>query len=52
MSTNAVEALKAASNYLRGNLAEEVADPDPSFSKDGQVLVKFHGFYQQKDRFE
>jgi sulfite reductase beta subunit-like hemoprotein len=47
-----MEALKAASQHLRGNLAEELASPDPSFSKDGQVLVKFHGFYQQKDRFE
>lgn len=47
-----MEALKAASNHLRGNLAEELASPDPSFSKDGQLLVKFHGFYQQKDRFE
>ena len=52
MTSNPIEALKAASNHLRGNLAQEVADPDPSFSKDGQVLVKFHGFYQQKDRFE
>ena len=52
MTTHPVEALKAASNHLRGNLAEEVASSDPSFSKDGQVLVKFHGFYQQKDRFE
>jgi sulfite reductase beta subunit-like hemoprotein len=52
MSANPVEALKAASSHLRGNLAEELASPDPSFSKDGQVLVKFHGFYQQKDRFE
>jgi sulfite reductase beta subunit-like hemoprotein len=52
MTAHPVEALKAASNHLRGNLAEEVASSDPSFSKDGQVLVKFHGFYQQKDRFE
>ena len=52
MTDHPVEALKAASSHLRGNLAEEVASPDPSFSKDGQVLVKFHGFYQQKDRFE
>ena len=51
MTTNAVEALKAASSHLRGALTEEVASPDPSFSKFGQVLVKFHGFYQQKDRF-
>ncbi len=47
-----MEALKAASQHLRGNLAEELANADPSFSKDGQLLVKFHGFYQQKDRFD
>jgi sulfite reductase beta subunit-like hemoprotein len=52
MSASPVEALKAGSRHLRGDLAEELASPDPSFSKDGQVLVKFHGFYQQKDRFE
>jgi sulfite reductase beta subunit-like hemoprotein len=52
MIVTPVEALKAASQHLRGNLAEEVASPDPSFSKDGQLLVKFHGFYQQKDRFD
>ena len=52
MTTNPIEVLKATSNHLRGSLAEELANPDPSFSKDGQVLVKFHGFYQQKDRFE
>ena len=53
MSTPAlhpIETLKAESRHLRGNLAEEVASPDPSFSKDGQTLVKFHGFYQQKER--
>jgi sulfite reductase beta subunit-like hemoprotein len=52
MTPNPIEALKASSKHLRGNLAEEVASPDPSFSKDGQVLVKFHGFYQQKHRFD
>lgn len=52
MTANPAEALKAASRYLRGNLAEEAASSDPSFSKDGQLLVKFHGFYQQKDRFQ
>jgi sulfite reductase beta subunit-like hemoprotein len=52
MTATPAEALKAASRHLRGNLAEEVASPEPSLSKDGQVLVKFHGLYQQKDRFE
>ena len=50
MSPNTAEDLKAASRHLRGALAEELASPDPSFSKDGQTLVKFHGLYQQKER--
>lgn len=50
MTTTPAETLKAASNHLRGNLAEELASPDPSFSKDSQTLVKFHGLYQQKER--
>lgn len=50
MTLTAMETLKAASRHLRGTLAEELASPDPSFSKDGQALVKFHGFYQQKER--
>lgn len=46
-----VEHIKARSNYLRGTIAEGLADeitgamPDP----DTQ-LTKFHGFYQQDDR--
>jgi sulfite reductase beta subunit-like hemoprotein len=52
MGTPSVEALKAASRHLRGSLAEDLAGPEPSFSQEGQVLVKFHGFYQQRDRFE
>lgn len=50
MSLHSVEDLKIASRHLRGELAEEVASPDPSFSKDGQTLIKFHGLYQQKER--
>jgi len=50
MTLTPMESLKAASRHLRGTLAEELASPEPSFSKDGQALVKFHGFYQQKER--
>lgn len=52
MTASPIEALKAGSRHLRGSLAEELASPEPSFSKDAQTLVKFHGLYQQKDRFE
>jgi len=52
MTASPIETLKAGSRHLRGGLAEELASPEPSFSKDAQTLVKFHGLYQQKDRFE
>ncbi|NWJ40264.1 MAG: NADPH-dependent assimilatory sulfite reductase hemoprotein subunit [Geothrix sp.] len=52
MTASPIEALKAGSRHLRGSLAEELASPEPSFSKEAQTLVKFHGLYQQKDRFE
>ncbi len=47
------EALKAGSDYLRGTLAESLADPlrgDVS-DEDAQV-TKFHGIYLQDDRDE
>ena len=47
---SAVEAVKAASNELRGALAAELADGTDHFSADSTHLVKFHGFYQQDDR--
>lgn len=50
MSRHPIEDLKEGSRHLRGDLAAEVADGDPSFSKDAQTLIKFHGFYQQKER--
>ena len=50
MTLSPIEALKAGSRHLRGTLEAELASPDPSFSKDSQTLVKFHGFYQQKER--
>ena len=45
-----VELLKAASNYLRGSLAEEFADPQIFISDAAYQLMKFHGSYQQDDR--
>jgi sulfite reductase (ferredoxin) len=45
-----VEGVKASSRGLRGSLAEELADPSPTFTNDATHLIKFHGFYQQDDR--
>ncbi len=45
-----VEILKAASDYLRGSLAEEFADPQVYISDAAYQLLKFHGSYQQDDR--
>ena len=47
---NGVEILKAASDYLRGSLAEEFADPQIFISDAAYQLLKFHGSYQQDDR--
>ena len=45
------EYIKIRSNYLRGNLAEELADVSTgSISEDNQQLIKFHGSYMQDDR--
>src|SRR5579871_3530000 len=45
------EAIKEASAYLRGTLAEGVADEiTGGISEDDQQLVKFHGMYLQDDR--
>jgi sulfite reductase (ferredoxin) len=45
-----VEQIKLASNYLRGNLAEELASDADHFSKDSTQLLKPHGTYQQDNR--
>ena len=45
------EILKANSNALRGTLTESLADPiTGSLAADDQLLIKFHGTYQQQDR--
>lgn len=45
------EKIKEASRYLRGTLAEGVADEiTGSISEDDSQLVKFHGMYLQDDR--
>ena len=47
---SAVEHLKAASNYLRGTIAEELRNDDEAFQSDTTQLLKHHGMYQQDDR--
>ena len=45
------ESIKHDSRYLRGNLAEELAQPiTGAVSADTTQLTKFHGIYQQDDR--
>src|SRR5471030_1442411 len=45
------EVIKEASAYLRGTLAEGVADEiTGAIVEDDQQLVKFHGMYLQDDR--
>ena len=50
MSKANVEAVKLASNGLRGLLDQELENSDAFLSDAGQVLIKFHGSYQQEDR--
>ena len=45
-----VEIAKAASNYLRGQIAEDLADANDFVSKGSTQLLKHHGTYQQDDR--
>src|SRR6201987_703056 len=45
------EAIKEASNYLRGTLQEGLAEEiTGGIVEDDQQLVKFHGMYLQDDR--
>ena len=45
-----VEGIKDTSNYLRGDLAAELAADTDHFTEQSKQLVKFHGTYQQEDR--
>jgi sulfite reductase (ferredoxin) len=45
-----VEKIKAASDYLRGQIADELLDQEDGFGKDSIQLLKHHGTYQQDDR--
>jgi sulfite reductase (ferredoxin) len=50
MSKANVEQVKAESHGLRGALEAELQNSDAFLSEAGQVLIKFHGSYQQQDR--
>lgn len=45
-----VEVLKEESNNLRGTLIEDVVSDAPRFGNNSELLLKFFGIYQQKDR--
>lgn len=47
-----VEKIKAASAYLAGTIAEDLAADSAGFAKDNTQLLKHHGTYQQDDRDE
>lgn len=45
-----VEGLKTASNYLRGEIVDELGNELPNFGNDSIQILKHHGMYQQDDR--
>ena len=45
-----VEQIKITSNYLHGQIVEELSQDTPRFTEDQLQLIKFHGMYQQEDR--
>ncbi|GAC1371204.1 MAG: NADPH-dependent assimilatory sulfite reductase hemoprotein subunit [Ktedonobacteraceae bacterium] len=45
-----VERIKITSNYLHGQIVEELNQDSSRFSEDQIQLIKFHGMYQQEDR--
>lgn len=47
-----VEGIKDNSRFLAGPIGSELSDENPNFGPDSEVLLKFHGTYQQDDRDE
>lgn len=45
-----LEGIKDSSEYLRGQIAEDLQNDDPNVSGDSAQLLKFHGTYQQDNR--
>jgi sulfite reductase (NADPH) hemoprotein beta-component len=51
MSTHSVEDIKSGSARLRGTLLQSLANPlTGALAEEDQVLIKYHGSYQQDDR--
>src|SRR6266480_1203584 len=50
--SSAVEGIKEQSRYLAGEIGPELTDGNDHFGKTSEVLLKFHGTYQQDDRDE
>jgi sulfite reductase (NADPH) hemoprotein beta-component len=51
VGVSSFEPLKENSNYLRGTIVESLNDPlTGSLRAEDQLLIKFHGTYQQQDR--
>ena len=44
------ETIKIQSNYLGGTIGDELANDRDDFDHDAELLLKFHGIYQQDDR--
>ena len=44
------ESIKLDSNYLAGTIGEELVNDRDDFDHDAELLLKFHGIYQQDDR--
>ncbi len=44
------EDIKVASRYLAGTIADELDNGEARFEHDAEMLLKFHGVYQQDDR--
>ncbi|MGC2485538.1 MAG: NADPH-dependent assimilatory sulfite reductase hemoprotein subunit [Acidimicrobiales bacterium] len=49
-SESSVEAIKRASDRLRGNLADELASDAADVSAESEQILKFHGIYSQDNR--
>ena len=47
---SAVETIKRESGYLAGPIGAELVNEADSFEHDAELLLKFHGVYQQDDR--
>lgn len=47
---SSAELVKENSRGLRGNIAEELTNESPQFTKETSQLLKFHGIYPQSDR--